>query len=102
MGVTTNVQGSTAGPAVRLGRRDRITLYSAFGVLVAIVVIGTLHALFGIGGSLIDEFVRTWGASAVYVIAAAIVALRAIRVSRQRAAWTALAIGLSSYAVGNV
>lgn len=81
---------------------ERNGLHLAFAGLVFAVGLSVLHAAVGFGGVVVDGFVRTWGSSAVYVLAAAVVVLRAIRGPRQRAAWAIVAVGLSLYAAGNV
>jgi diguanylate cyclase (GGDEF)-like protein len=81
---------------------ERAGLRCALAVLALLVVTGAANALLGFGGSAVGSLIRTWGASFGYVLAAAIVVLRAARIPRQRRAWMLLAIGLSLYGIGNI
>jgi diguanylate cyclase (GGDEF)-like protein len=85
-----------------LGRKARRALRIALAGLVLIVLATVENAVVGFGGEAFSDLVRTWGASAAYVIAAAVVVLRAVRVPQSRAAWMLLAIGLTLYGAGNV
>jgi diguanylate cyclase (GGDEF)-like protein len=85
-----------------LTRRERVALRLAFGVLGLLVALILARLTLGIGGEAVDTFMVTWGSSLVYVLAAAIVVFRTVRIPEQRAAWTLLAIGLCVYGAGNV
>jgi diguanylate cyclase (GGDEF)-like protein len=81
---------------------ERAGLRCALAVLALLVITGAANVLVGFGGSSVESLIRTWAASFGYVLAAAVVVLRAARIPRQRRAWTLLAIGLSLYGIGNV
>jgi diguanylate cyclase (GGDEF)-like protein len=71
-------------------------------LLLAILVVTAANSLFGIGGHDAVKPIRDWLSAAAYVLVAGIVALRAIRVERQRWAWSVFALGFALYALGNV
>jgi diguanylate cyclase len=83
-------------------QRERAVLRCGFGVLLLIVAAGVANFLFGVGGATVNALIRGWASSLVYVVAAAIVVFRAVRVREQRGAWIVLAVGLSLYGAGNV
>jgi diguanylate cyclase (GGDEF)-like protein len=85
-----------------LRRTESSALTVAFALLLAILAVTAANAVFGIGGGAVVKPIRDWLSSAVYVLVAAIVALRAIRIQSQRWAWALFAVGLSLYAAGNV
>jgi diguanylate cyclase (GGDEF)-like protein len=71
-------------------------------LLLSIVFLDALHAILGIGGPEMDAPMRKWGSSAVYVLVAAVVSLRAISLRDARGPWTLLAVGISLYSAGNL
>jgi diguanylate cyclase (GGDEF)-like protein len=85
-----------------LTRPERSALIGALVLIASVAALAAAHVLLGAGGATVDAFIRTWGGSLVYMVAAFVVAMRAVRVVRQRAAWAALAVGLSVYGLGNV
>ncbi|HWF52936.1 MAG TPA: EAL domain-containing protein [Solirubrobacteraceae bacterium] len=85
-----------------LKRREARLLAIGFAVLLMILVVTAANAVFGIGGGAVVKPIRDWLSSAVYVLVAAIVALRALRVEGHRGPWALFALGLSLYALGNV
>ena len=91
-----------APPVDSLRRRERLVLRGAFAVLVLIVAAGAANVVVGLGGATVETLIRGWAASAVYVVAAAVVVVRAVRVSQGRSAWILLAVGLTLYGAGNV
>jgi diguanylate cyclase (GGDEF)-like protein len=89
-------------PAGGLVRGERLALRIAFSVLAVVLAVAAVNVLTGLGGATAADLIRLWAASLVYVVAAAIVVLRAVRVPDHRAAWILLAAGLSLYGAGNV
>ena len=73
-----------------------------FGLLVVMLLITAANAIFGIGGEVAEKPIRDWLSSAIYIVVAAIVAVRAGRVRAKRLAWAIFALGLSLYGLGNV
>ena len=85
-----------------LPARQRQALFVAVAAIMAIIAGAAAHTLLGIGGSRLDEVFRDWATSAVYVLVAAAVVLRAIKISQSRGAWTLIAVGISLYGAGNL
>ena len=84
-----------------LGSHAKLALRGAFGILL--LTLGLAGAnLAGLGGPGTGGWIRGPGTSSVYVVAAGVVMLRAVRVPHRRAAWALLGIGLSLSAAGNV
>ena len=81
---------------------ERVALRAGFTLLAIILGLAIVNVVLGAGGTAASEIIRTWGASAVYVLAAAIVVARAVRIPERRTAWILLAVGLSLYGAGNV
>jgi diguanylate cyclase (GGDEF)-like protein len=81
---------------------ERAGLLCALAVLSLLVITGAANVLVGFGGSTVESLMLKGAASLGYVLAAAIVVLRAVRIPRQRRAWMLLAIGLSLYGIGNI
>jgi diguanylate cyclase (GGDEF)-like protein len=99
--VTGNLISGVWLPA-DLNRRQARLLAIGFAVLLVILAVTAANAVFGIGGGAVVKPIRDWLSSAVYVLVAAIVALRALRVEGHRGPWALFALGLSMYALGNV
>jgi diguanylate cyclase (GGDEF)-like protein len=85
-----------------LKRIELRALTVGFALLLAILTVTAVNAIFGVGGSAAAAVIRDWLSSAVYILVAAIVALRALRSSAKRRSWAAFALGLSLYGLGNV
>ncbi|MEA2419159.1 MAG: hypothetical protein QOE60_1365 [Thermoleophilaceae bacterium] len=83
-------------------RVERYALSAAIALLPVIVGLAALHVLLGVGGPEYETPARVWGPSLVYVLVAAIVSLRAVRVREARGPWTVFAIGLTLYGAGNL
>jgi diguanylate cyclase len=83
-------------------RRALRTLACCFGLLLVLVALTAANALFGVGGRALQGPIRDWVSSAIYVLVAAIVGVRALRGGTRRAPWAMFAAGLSLYALGNV
>ncbi|MEA2471531.1 MAG: diguanylate cyclase [Thermoleophilaceae bacterium] len=83
-------------------RRERSALGTAAALLAGIIGVATAHSLLGVGGPELDGPIRDWGSSAVYILVAGMVALRAVRIRQARAPWIAFAAGLSLYGAGNL
>jgi diguanylate cyclase (GGDEF)-like protein len=88
--------------AERISGRERFALAAAAALVCALIGFAALHTFFGFGGDALDGIVRDWFSCAVYVLVAAMVGLRAARVSEARGPWIAFAVGLSLYAAGNL
>ena len=67
-----------------LGRVERRALVGCFGLLVVILVVTGGNAVLGLGGQSAEKPIRDWLSSAVYILVAVIVALRAVRVTKNR------------------
>jgi hypothetical protein len=93
---------ANGNPRDRLAAAPQAALRAAFALLLLIIAAAGLNAVFGVGDSQIDEVMRTWASSAVYVIAAALVLARAIVIRESRTAWVLIAAGLALYCVGNL
>jgi diguanylate cyclase (GGDEF)-like protein len=85
-----------------LGRGQQALLLAGFAVLFAMLGATAVNAVFGLGGVPVEHFMRDWVSSAVYMLVAGLVVLRAWRLSSKRAAWALFATGLSLYGLGNV
>ncbi len=85
-----------------LGRRERRMLGAVTAVLIALVVATGVHAVFGLGGSSVEEPIRDWITSAVYILVGVIVCWRAVRTTEARTSWMIFAFGISIYGLGNV
>ena len=93
--------GASAGSA-ELNRTESRALTVGFVVLLVILAVAAANAIFGIGGTALGTVVREWLSGVVYILVAAIVALRAVRDRTQRRSWALFAAGLSLYGLGNV
>jgi diguanylate cyclase (GGDEF)-like protein len=101
MHVTGNLLSGLWQPT-GLRRSESRVLSVAFTVLLVILAVTAANAVFGLGGAEVVKPIRDWLSSAAYILVAAIVALRAIRVETHRRPWALFALGLSLYAAGNV
>ncbi|MBV8219798.1 MAG: GGDEF domain-containing protein, partial [Solirubrobacterales bacterium] len=79
-----------------------MALAAGFGLLLAILAVTAANAVLGVGGHAAQKPVRDWLSSAVYILVAAIVGCRAVRIKEKRVAWAVFATGLSLYGLGNV
>lgn len=93
---------ANANPRAQLSAGLRIALRAAFALLLLTIAAAAVNVVFGVGGASIDEVMRTWAPSAVYVLTAALVVLRAVAVPHQRAAWILFAVGVTLYGSGNL
>jgi len=75
--------GASAGSA-ELNRTESGALTVGFVVLLVILAVAAANAIFGIGGTALGTVVREWLSGVVYILVAAIVALRAVRDRTQR------------------
>ena len=87
--------------ATVLVRRERALLIAGLAGLAVAVALTTLAAV-GLGGEGVADLVRDYASSLAYVVAAAIVVLRVIRVREKRGPWILLAAGLTLYTGGNL
>jgi diguanylate cyclase (GGDEF)-like protein len=85
-----------------VGPRERLALRAAFVCVGVAVALAVAYAALGVGGKELHELIRDWASSAVYVLGAGIVVMRAARVKQDRGPWTLLAVGLAMYGLGNV
>jgi diguanylate cyclase (GGDEF)-like protein len=81
---------------------ERRLLATATALLIALVAATGAHAVFGIGGRAVEQPIRDWLTSAVYVLVAVIISWRAIRTTEARRSWMIFAFGIWMYALGNV
>ncbi len=81
---------------------ERRTLRAATGLLIALVAATGAHAILGIGGRGVEEPIRDWVTSAVYILVGVIVSWRAVRTTESRTSWMLFAFGISIYGLGNV
>ena len=81
---------------------ERRVLAVATGVLIALVGATGVHAIFGIGGEAVEQPIRDWVTSAVYILVGVIVSWRALRTLESRKSWMIFAFGISIYGLGNV
>ena len=58
--------------------------------------------MFGVGGSTVEQPIRDWVTSAVYILVGVIVCWRAVRITEARRSWMIFAFGISIYGLGNV
>ncbi len=85
-----------------LGPRERRVLGTVTAVLIALVLATGAHAVLGLGGSSVEEPIRDWLTSAVYILVGVIVCWRAVRTTESRKSWMIFAFGISIYGLGNV
>jgi diguanylate cyclase (GGDEF)-like protein len=86
----------------QLGRGARWVLVLGFALLATMLLVTAANAVFGLGGAAAEKPIRDWLSSAVYILVAVLVALRAIKVEHKRVSWAIFAVGLSLYGLGNV
>ena len=58
--------------------------------------------MFGVGGRGVEQPIRDWVTSAVYILVGVIVCWRAVRTTEARRSWMIFAFGISIYGLGNV
>jgi diguanylate cyclase (GGDEF)-like protein len=71
-------------------------------VLVAILALTFINATLGLGGMALELTIREWLSCVVYILVAAIVALRVVHGGAHSRSWALFALGLSLYGLGNV
>ena len=79
---------------------ERRALDAATALLVALVTVTGVHAAFGVGGSAVEQPIRDWVTSAIYILVGVIVCWRAVRSTEARRSWTIFAFGISIYGLG--
>ncbi len=77
-------------------------LGAATALLIALVAATGVHAVFGLGGRGVEQPIRDWVTSAVYILVGVIVCWRAVRTTEARRSWMIFAFGISIYGLGNV
>ncbi len=82
--------------------REKRALVFGATLLLAILALTGLHVVTGIGGRAVDELIRDWLSSVVYIVVGAIVCWRALRSSESRRYWMIFALGISVYGLGNL
>ncbi|MEA2147862.1 MAG: hypothetical protein QOG59_3449 [Solirubrobacteraceae bacterium] len=87
---------------VQLRPAERAGLRAAFVVLGLMIAAAAAYAASGGGSGWVDHLMRNWLPSAVYVLAAGVVVVRAVRIRERRGAWILIAVGLSLYGLGNL
>jgi diguanylate cyclase len=83
-------------------RSQRRVLAVLFATLLAMLAVTAVNAVFGVGGRPAERAIRDWLSSAVYIVVAGIVTLRALAVKTKRRSWAVFAVGLSLYGLGNI
>ena len=86
--------------ALRTG--ERRLLSGATALLLLSVAATATHAVFGVGGHAVEQPIRDWLTSAVYILVGLIVCWRAVRTMEARRSWAIFAFGVSVYGLGNV
>ncbi len=81
---------------------ERRMLRASTGLLLAIVAATGAHAILGIGGPSVEQPIRDWLTSAVYILVGVIVCWRAVRTTESRTSWMIFAFGISVYGLGNI
>jgi diguanylate cyclase (GGDEF)-like protein len=81
---------------------ERGGLAAAFILLGALLALVGANALLGVGGASAGPFIRDVVGSVVYVLVAGIACLRPLLIPARRRAFTLIAAGVTSYALGNV
>jgi hypothetical protein len=92
------IGGSATGRAIAVPR-DAMRLL--WGVLALLVIAWACHEGFGLGGSATDDLFRVWIADVVLWAAALLCLGGALAERRGRTAWTLVAAGLASWALGD-
>ena len=100
--VDGEVSSALGRPLERVSRRASVAVRGSLILLLLIIAAAAVNALLGAGNSLIDEIMRTWASSVVYVLASGIAVVRAVTIRRARAAWILIASGLCLYAAGSL
>ncbi|MCW2967851.1 MAG: putative rane protein, partial [Solirubrobacteraceae bacterium] len=88
--------------SAQLTQPRRTVVACALGLLWSTVAVATAHTLIGFGGHVLNGVIRDWASALVYVLAALVVALRAVQVRENRGPWIAISIGVSLYGLGNL
>src|ERR1700759_1645924 len=81
---------------------ERGGLAAAFVLVGALLVLVAANALLGVGGGTAGPFIRDVVGSVVYVLVAGVAWLRPLLIRTRRRAFTLIAAGVTSYALGNV
>jgi len=85
-----------------LAPRERRWLRVTTALLMALVAATGVHAAFGVGGHSVEQPIRDWVTSAVYILVGVIVCWRAVRSMEARRSWVFFSVGISVYGLGNV
>jgi diguanylate cyclase (GGDEF)-like protein len=88
--------------SANLRRSESRVLGAGFALVALLLAVTAANALLGVGGKAAADPIRDWLSCAVYILVAAIVALRALRGHTKRGAWAVFALGLALYAAGNL
>ena len=86
--------------ALRAGERRLLGVATA--LLMTFVAATGAHAAFGIGGHAVEQPIRDWLTSAIYILVGLIVCWRVLRTTDARRSWMIFAFGVSVYGLGNV
>jgi len=81
---------------------ERRSLRAVSALLIASVAATGINAIFGVGGHGVEQPIRDWVTSAVYILVGVIVCWRALSTTDSRRSWMIFAFGISIYGVGNV
>ena len=88
--------------ASMLKPHERRVLGAATALLFVLVAATGVHAATGLGGHAVEQLIRDWVTSAIYILVGVIVCWRAIRTTESRRSWMIFAFGISIYGLGNV
>ncbi len=88
--------------SAELTRIERGSLAAAFVAVAILLCVTTANAVLGIGGAAAGSFIGNWVTSAIYILVAAIVCLRPLRISAKRRSFGFVAAGVTVYSAGNV
>src|ERR1700733_6944388 len=82
--------------------RERRVLGAATALSVTLVPATGIHTVTGLGGHGVEQPIRDWITSAIYILVGVIVCWRALRTTESRRLWMVFAFGVSVYGLGNV
>src|SRR5436190_20786254 len=85
-----------------LPRWRSLALSGALILMALIIAVLITATVLGDGSTPFAGWLRTWGTSACYLLAAAVVAFRTVNVRESRGPWIVFAVGVSLYGIGNV
>lgn len=91
-----------SGQQGRGAPRRPLGVLIALGAILVCVIAHAVHGVTGVGGAGLDNLFNDWVYNGVLVAAAAVCFTRAATVASERWAWFAIAVGISSWTVGDI